>query len=100
MGSKQVLELSPADRGHGGDDEGRGAAADRGDVEAHLGEPLVVGPGQDEDAGLGIELEMDALQKAHELYLEKGLGARDDAIAMQFLIPDWTFNNKRPCMVR
>jgi glucarate dehydratase len=29
-----------------------------------------------------------------------GLGARDDAAAMQFLIPDWTFDNKRPCLVR
>ena len=50
--------------------------------------------------GLGVELDRDALQQAHELYLSKGLGARDDAIAMQYLIPDWTFNNKRPCMVR
>ena len=51
-------------------------------------------------AGLGVELDEDALQKAHELYLENGLGARDDAIAMQYLIPEWTFNNKKPCMVR
>ena len=50
--------------------------------------------------GLGIELDWDALAKAHALYLEKGLGARDDAVAMRFLFPDWTFNNKRPCMVR
>ncbi|HCC60569.1 MAG TPA: glucarate dehydratase, partial [Pseudomonas sp.] len=51
-------------------------------------------------AGLGVELDEDALQKAHELYLEKGLGARDDAVAMQYLIPEWTFNNKKPCLVR
>ncbi|WP_312755048.1 hypothetical protein, partial [Escherichia coli] len=25
---------------------------------------------------------------------------RDDALAMQYLIPEWTFDNKRPCMVR
>ena len=50
--------------------------------------------------GLGVELDMDALARANRLYLEKGLGARDDAIAMQFLIPDWKFNNKLPCMVR
>ncbi|MCB4795705.1 glucarate dehydratase [Pseudomonas sp. NP21570] len=50
--------------------------------------------------GLGVELDWDALRKAHALYKEKGLGARDDAIAMQHLIPDWTFNNKKPCMVR
>ncbi|MGY2490639.1 glucarate dehydratase [Cupriavidus sp. CP313] len=50
--------------------------------------------------GLGVELDMDALARAHELYQRKGLGARDDATAMQFLIPGWKFNNKAPCMVR
>ncbi|AWM60217.1 glucarate dehydratase [Stutzerimonas stutzeri] len=50
--------------------------------------------------GLGVELDWDALRKAHAMYKEKGLGARDDAIAMQYLIPNWTFNNKKPCMVR
>ena len=33
-------------------------------------------------------------------YLLHGLGARDDAAAMQYLIPNWTFNNKRPSLVR
>lgn len=28
------------------------------------------------------------------------LGARDDALAMQYLRPGWTFDNKRPCLVR
>jgi glucarate dehydratase len=51
-------------------------------------------------AGLGIELDLDAVERAHQLYLQHGLGARDDAMAMQFLIPDWKFNAKRPCMVR
>jgi len=50
--------------------------------------------------GLGVELDWDALEQAHAHYQEKGLGARDDAIAMQYLIPNWTFNNKKPCMVR
>ncbi|WP_316155363.1 glucarate dehydratase [Cupriavidus sp. BIC8F] len=50
--------------------------------------------------GLGVALDMDALARAHELYQRKGLGARDDAAAMQFLIPGWKFNNKAPCMVR
>ena len=50
--------------------------------------------------GLGVELDMDQVMKAHELYQKHGLGARDDAMAMQYLIPDWTFDNKRPCMVR
>jgi len=50
--------------------------------------------------GLGIELDMAEVEKAHHLYLKHGLGARNDAQAMQFLIPSWTFDNKRPCMVR
>jgi glucarate dehydratase len=50
--------------------------------------------------GLGVELDMVEVEKAHQLYLKEGLGARDDAIAMQYLIPGWTFNNKMPCMVR
>ena len=42
----------------------------------------------------------DALAKAHELYRAKGLGARDDVVAMQYLIPGWSFDNKKPCLVR
>ena len=50
--------------------------------------------------GLGVELDMVEVEKAHQLYLQHGLGSRDDAVAMQFLIPGWKFNNKSPCMVR
>ncbi|WP_085745898.1 glucarate dehydratase [Pseudomonas sp. R45(2017)] len=50
--------------------------------------------------GLGVELDMDQVAKAHELYKGMGLGARDDSVAMQFLIPGWTFDNKKPCLVR
>jgi glucarate dehydratase len=50
--------------------------------------------------GLGIEIDMGEVEKAHQAYKNMGLGARDDAVAMQFLIPGWTFNNKRPCLVR
>jgi glucarate dehydratase len=50
--------------------------------------------------GLGIELDMAEVDKAHALYKEHGLGARDDAIAMQFLVPGWKFDPKRPCLVR
>ena len=50
--------------------------------------------------GLGVELDMVEVEKAHQLYLQHGLGSRDDAQAMQFLIPGWKFNNKSPCMVR
>ncbi len=50
--------------------------------------------------GLGVELDMDQVMKANELYKSMGLGARDDAVAMQFLIPGWKFDNKKPCLVR
>ena len=50
--------------------------------------------------GLGIEVDMAEVEKAHALYRQHGLGARDDAVAMQYLIPGWKFDNKRPCMVR
>lgn len=50
--------------------------------------------------GLGVELDMDEIEKAHALYQQHGLGARDDGVAMQYLIPNWKFDNKRPCLVR
>lgn len=50
--------------------------------------------------GLGVRLDRDKLAAAHELYLEHGLGARDDGVAMQYLVPGWTFDPKRPCLVR
>ncbi|UPT54900.1 glucarate dehydratase [Dickeya zeae] len=50
--------------------------------------------------GLGVELDMEQVMKAHELYKNMGLGARNDAVGMQYLIPNWTFDNKRPCLVR
>ena len=50
--------------------------------------------------GLGIELDEAELEKAHQAYRNMGAGARDDAVAMQYLIPGWTFDHKRPCLVR
>jgi len=50
--------------------------------------------------GLGVEIDAKALDAAHELYKQHGLGARDDAVAMQYLVPNWKFDPKRPCMVR
>ena len=50
--------------------------------------------------GLGLEIDMVEVEKAHQAYKAMGLGARDDAVAMQFLIPGWKFDNKRPCLVR
>jgi glucarate dehydratase len=50
--------------------------------------------------GLGVDIDHDAVAAAHELYLREGLGARDDAAAMQFLVPGWTFDSKRPALDR
>jgi glucarate dehydratase len=50
--------------------------------------------------GLGIELDWDALAAANETYKGMGLGARNDAVAMQYLIPGWQFDAKRPCLQR
>ncbi|WP_156743268.1 enolase C-terminal domain-like protein [Occultella aeris] len=50
--------------------------------------------------GLGVDLDVDALAAAHELYLAEGLGARDDAAAMRYLVPGWTFDPKRPALSR
>jgi glucarate dehydratase len=66
-------------------------------------EPLAIVGGHVEvpkKPGLGVELDMAEVAKAHELYKQHGLGARDDAVAMQYLIPNWTFDPKRPCLVR
>ena len=50
--------------------------------------------------GLGVTLDMLEVEKAHQLYLQHGLGARDDAMAMQYLLPGWTFDPKRPALDR
>jgi len=50
--------------------------------------------------GLGVELDMAEVEKAHNVYKSLDLGARDDAAAMQFLIPGWKFDPKKPCLVR
>ncbi|MDO0974502.1 enolase C-terminal domain-like protein [Mycolicibacterium frederiksbergense] len=50
--------------------------------------------------GLGVELDEERVAAAHELYLAEGLGARDDAVAMQYLVPGWRFDSKRPCLQR
>ena len=50
--------------------------------------------------GLGIEPDMEQLDRAHRLFCQAGLGARDDAASMQFLIPGWRFHPRSPCLVR
>jgi glucarate dehydratase len=73
------------------------------DGQALTREPLQIRGGAiavPDTPGLGVELDRDALAVAHERYLEHGLGARDDAVAMQYLVPGWEFDPKRPCLVR
>jgi len=73
------------------------------DGQALTKEPLQIKDGKiaiPDRPGLGIEINRAAIDVAHGLYKQYGLGARDDTIAMQFLIPGWTFDDKRPCLVR
>ncbi|CZU72268.1 mandelate racemase/muconate lactonizing protein [Enterobacter hormaechei] len=50
--------------------------------------------------GLGVELDWDQIHKAHEAYKKLPGGARNDAGPMQYLIPGWTFDRKRPVFGR
>jgi glucarate dehydratase len=61
-------------------------------VDGHLAIP--------DKPGLGVEVDMDQILKAHEVYNNMGLNSRDDSVGMQFYIPGWKFDNKRPCLVR
>jgi glucarate dehydratase len=66
-------------------------------------EPLRIAGGKiavPDRPGLGVEIDMAQVEAAHRLYNEKALGGRDDAKAMQYLIPGWKFDPKRPCLVR
>lgn len=66
-------------------------------------EPLKIISGRiavPDSPGLGVQADMAQIERAHELYRKIGLSARDDAAAMQFLIPRWKFDPKRPCLVR
>jgi glucarate dehydratase len=72
-------------------------------IERLTREPLTIEGGKVKlpaKPGLGIEPDLDRIQAAHELYQEKALGGRDDAAGMQYLIPGWTFDSKKPCLVR
>jgi len=50
--------------------------------------------------GLGVEPDMDRIMAAHELYNQVATGARDDAMAMQYLIPGWKYDPKQPSVGR
>ncbi|MBU9852488.1 glucarate dehydratase family protein [Rahnella aceris] len=66
-------------------------------------EPLQIVNGKikvPEKPGLGVEIDMDQIHRAHELHRKLPTGARNDAAAMQYLIPGWTFDRKRPALGR
>jgi len=50
--------------------------------------------------GLGVEPDMERIERAHELYRKVGTGARDDAMAMQYLMPGWKFDPRQPSIGR
>ncbi len=51
-------------------------------------------------AGLGLEIDEAALVAAHRLHESLPASGRNDAAAMQFLIPDWMFHSKTPALAR
>lgn len=66
-------------------------------------EPLEISAGEirvPDRPGLGIEIDMAALEQANALFRQVGGGARDDALAMQYLRPGWRFDAKRPSLAR
>ncbi|MDR7048696.1 glucarate dehydratase [Duganella sp. 3397] len=66
-------------------------------------EPLQIVGGQvavPQRPGLGITPDMERIHAAHELYKRVAGGARDDAHAMRYLVPDWTYDPKQPSLGR
>nr|WP_294863924.1 enolase C-terminal domain-like protein [uncultured Pseudogulbenkiania sp.] len=66
-------------------------------------EPLEIKGGKiavPDKPGLGIELDWGEVERAHKLHQSLPWCGRNDAAAMQYLIPGWTFDRKRPCLVR
>ena len=50
--------------------------------------------------GLGVHLNMERVMQANALYNSLPSHDRDDAMAMQYLIPNWKYDHKKPCLVR
>jgi len=66
-------------------------------------EPLKIEKGMitvPEKPGLGIEIDLEQVEKANKLYQKLPGGSRDDSVAMQYLIQGWRFDNKKPCLIR
>ncbi len=50
--------------------------------------------------GLGVQPDMARIEAAHALYKQVSAGARDDAIAMRYLVPGWQYDPKQPSLGR
>ncbi|MCI6888393.1 MAG: glucarate dehydratase [Lachnospiraceae bacterium] len=50
--------------------------------------------------GLGVTIDMDKVMEANALYNKLPSHDRNDAEAMQYLIPSWKFDSKKPALVR
>ncbi|NDJ56572.1 glucarate dehydratase [Enterobacteriaceae bacterium 4M9] len=66
-------------------------------------EPLAIRGGKiavPQAPGLGVEPDWERIEQAHQLYKTLPGGARNDASAMRYLVPGWTFDRKRPAFGR
>ena len=50
--------------------------------------------------GMGVHLDMEKVEAANRLYNSLPSHDRNDAMAMQYLIPNWKFDSKKPALVR
>ena len=53
-----------------------------------------------EGPGMGVHLDMEKVAEANRLYNSLPSHDRNDATAMQYLIPDWKYDCKKPALVR
>jgi glucarate dehydratase len=66
-------------------------------------DPLIIAGGEvavPQAPGLGITPDFDRIDAAHELYKNVAGTARDDAVAMRYLVPGWTYHRKQPSLGR
>ena len=96
-------DACPRRGGGAWENHGGGHALDLQDGQRLTTSPLRIRGGRiavPDAPGLGVELDPTKVDEAHALYSRAGVGARDDRAAMQYLIPGWTFDPKRPTLVR
>jgi glucarate dehydratase len=66
-------------------------------------DPLIIAGGEvavPQAPGLGVTPDFDRIDAAHELYKNVAGTARDDAVAMRYLVPGWTYHRKQPSLGR